>query len=266
MTGVAVTTQIDHIVIEAGDEEALFSLFTERLGLPIAWPMAQWGFIHEGGALVGNTNLGCNHPLDPNSDPAPTVRAVALDPAAALADVVDMVRTRGFDATTPMPSGVIDVPDNEPFTPWRGGWTNVLVLDASTDPVPFLCEYDHDRQARRNAERARLDAAGGGPLGVTGLDAVVVHADDADHAAASWRRLLEPVTEPSPGRLQLGAGPALELRAGATPALVFRVKSLAAAARALTERGIAHDRNGEHELQLDGRDVLGLDLQLVERV
>ena len=55
----AIVRRVDHVIIETADEAALFQLFTGTLGLPIAWPVAQWGRYHEGGASVGCCNIGC---------------------------------------------------------------------------------------------------------------------------------------------------------------------------------------------------------------
>ena len=49
--------QIDHILIASSDPNALFSLLTGTLQLPVAWPMTDYGAFASGGVGVGNTNL-----------------------------------------------------------------------------------------------------------------------------------------------------------------------------------------------------------------
>jgi hypothetical protein len=253
--------RVDHVVIETGDEEALFSFFIDVVGLPMAWPVAQWGFIREGGVGVGNCNLGCNHVLDPNSDPTPTVRAVAFEPAAEVPAIVAELQQRGLAPTEPVASGPIDLPDTEPFAPWQRGWTNVMVLGGPLSPLPFICAYDHDVVERARAERMRLDATGGGPLGITDLRALVIHTDDVDAAAATWAALLGPTALVGSAVLALPGGPELRIRAGASPpALVFGVRSVSDAAAGARELGIGCEP-GE-QIQLDPADALGLDIRL----
>lgn len=256
--------RIDHVVVEAGDEQALFDFLTTALGLPTAWPMAEWGLIHEAGVGLGNCNIGCNHPLDPNSDPAPAVRAIAFEPTTNVGDVVAELQRRGLSPTEPMASGRIDVPDEEPFLPWQRGWTNVLVLGGPADPLPFVCAYDHDVASRAHDERARFDAAGGGRLAITGLRAVIVHTDDVDREAASWAALLRPALSDRPGVFELASGPELRIEPGAgPPALLLGVSSMTTAVEALDSLGIGHeDRAGVVRLQ--PADTMGLDLRLIQ--
>lgn len=259
-----VVARIDHVVVEAADEQALFDLLTGDLGLPVAWPVAQWGLIHEGGVGLGNCNLGCNHPFDPASAPGATVRALALEPAAPLADALASLERRGVAVTEPMPSGTIDVPDEPMFDPWRRGWHNALVHTAGMHPTAFVCDYDHDTAARRRQDRARLDTANGGRLGVTDLRQVVVHADDVDAAVEMWRPLLGDPHEH--GTFSPGDGPQVSFRQGSEPpALLLGVGSIAAAGAALGRLGIGHSLDGTTgEVHLDPDDVGGLDLRLTD--
>lgn len=256
-----VSRRVDHVVIEADDEEELFSFFTDVLGLPTAWPVAKWGFIHEGGVGVGNCNLGCNHTLDPNADPTPTVRAIALEPAGALPAVVEELERRGLTLTEPMASGPIALPDTEPFAPWQRGWTTVMIFGAPLDPLPFICAYDHDVEERARAEGVTFDATHGGAFGITDLRAVIVHTDDVDGVTASWATLLGHEALKDNAVLALPEGPELRIRHGTSPpALVFGVRSVDDAAGAARSLGISCE-SGE-QIRLDPADALGLDIRL----
>ncbi len=250
------------MVVEVGDEQALFEFLTGTLALPTAWPMAQWGLIREAGVGLGNCNIGCNHPLDPNSDPSAAVRAIAFEPASAIVEVVAELRRRGLSPTEPIASGPIDVPQEEQFDPWRRGWTNVIVMGGPLDPLPFVCAYDHDVVARLHDEQARFDDLGGGRLGVTGLRAVIVHTDDVDREAASWAALLGPATSGRPTAFKLTSGPELWIEPGeGPPALLLGVRSMKPAIEALDSLGIGHeDRTGDVRLQPTA--TMGLDLRL----
>lgn len=252
------------MVIETGDEERLFDFLHTAIGLPVAWPVAQWGTFHEGGVSLGNCNLGCNHQSDPRSSSTPTVRMVAFEPNDAAPAVIEELTRRQLTPSDAMPSGAIEwLPDVEPYAPWRSGWTNVVMLDGPRNPMPFVCAYHHDVRARVHRDEARLAAAAGGRLGITGLIAVLVHSGDVAEDTAAWQRLLGPPSPERPGAFTLAAGAELWLRSGSgPPALVLGVRSLAAAATALTQLGISYA--GEDELYLDPSDALGLDLRLLE--
>jgi catechol 2,3-dioxygenase-like lactoylglutathione lyase family enzyme len=49
--------QIDHVMIKADDPREVFALFTDTLGLPIAWPLEERGGVVSGGVGFGNVNV-----------------------------------------------------------------------------------------------------------------------------------------------------------------------------------------------------------------
>src|SRR2546422_2204284 len=58
--GKQIVRQVDPVVIRldtTADAEALWSLFSEKLKLPIAWPPGDYGDFFSGGVSVGNVNL-----------------------------------------------------------------------------------------------------------------------------------------------------------------------------------------------------------------
>jgi hypothetical protein len=253
---------VDHVVVEAGDEHALFDLLTGTLGLPTAWPMAQWGLVHEAGVGLGNCNIGCNHPLDLNSDPRATVRAIAFEPAGTIAEVVEELGRRGLSPSAPMWSGPIAVPEQEAFEPWRRGWTTVLVIGGPRDPLPFVCAYEHDTAARRHDDKARLDAVHGGPLGITGLRAVIVHADDLHQEAEAWTALVGSPLGDRPTAFEMMNGPEVRIESGTgPPALLLGVRSMRTALDALDSMGFGHEERSDH-VRLEPAALMGLDIRL----
>ncbi len=174
-----VVSRIDHVVIEAADEQAVFDFFHATLGLPVAWPMAQWGMIHEGGINVGNCNIGCNHKLDPNSPDEPRIAAVAFEPHGGVERALRELDARGLAHTDPIPSGEI----NLPHEPWNAGFTNALLLNPK--PLSFLCEYHHDTERRR---REQVEAFGShhNPFGITGVEGVWCNTTEMN----AWDELL----------------------------------------------------------------------------
>lgn len=53
----AVVKQLDHVVARVDDPRRLFTLFTETLGLPVAWPLASYPSFQSGGVALGNLYL-----------------------------------------------------------------------------------------------------------------------------------------------------------------------------------------------------------------
>lgn len=52
-----VVKQLDHVVARVDDPHRLFSLLTETLGLPVAWPLASYPAFESGGVALGNLYL-----------------------------------------------------------------------------------------------------------------------------------------------------------------------------------------------------------------
>jgi hypothetical protein len=52
-----VVKQLDHVVARVDDPCAVFSLFTETLGLPVAWPLVSYPSFQSGGVALGNLYL-----------------------------------------------------------------------------------------------------------------------------------------------------------------------------------------------------------------
>jgi hypothetical protein len=52
-----VVKQLDHVIARVDDAQGLFSLLTETLGLPAAWPLASYPAFQSGGVALGNLYL-----------------------------------------------------------------------------------------------------------------------------------------------------------------------------------------------------------------
>ena len=64
-----VVKKVDHITISSTDAPGLFNYFTQELGLPVAWPLAEYPCFTTGGAQAGNVNIESLH-LGMSSAPA----------------------------------------------------------------------------------------------------------------------------------------------------------------------------------------------------
>ena len=52
-----IVKQLDHVIARVDDPRGLFSLLTETLGLPVAWPLASYPAFQSGGVALGNLYL-----------------------------------------------------------------------------------------------------------------------------------------------------------------------------------------------------------------
>lgn len=254
------------MIVTTGDVRGTLAVFTELLGLAEAWPCTTWMVIDEGAAAGGGCNIGVGHAADPPDAPA-RLAAVAIDPSVDPEAARDAVAARGFRPSALLDSGVLAVPDEEAFRPWNAGWTDMAVEDWGSLPAPFACSYRHDRLERRRREAERFEARGGGPLGITGVAAIVLHDPEPDDLRARWLRLLAPGPTVDGEAIVLGDGPRLEIRSGAPGgALVFGTASLDAAVDALAARSVdvlpVPGSTVAAEVRIDPAATVGLDLRL----
>jgi hypothetical protein len=215
--------------------------------------------IDEGAAAGGGCNIGVGH-----ADGETALAAVALDPSESPALAQEAVRARGFSTSELLDSGTLAVPDEEPYQPWSAGWVDMAVEEWGHIPAPFACSYRHDRRARRRAEAERFAETGGGPLGITGVAAIVLKSAEPGALLDRWTRLLQPGPRIVGRCLHLGDGPALDVREGASGgAITFGVRSLRGALAALAHAGVeAHPVPGTGEVRLDPAATAGLDIRL----
>ena len=53
----ATIKQVDHLMVQLPDPERVYNLFSGELGLPVAWPMVNYGPFSTGGVSFGNVNM-----------------------------------------------------------------------------------------------------------------------------------------------------------------------------------------------------------------
>jgi hypothetical protein len=128
---------------------------------------------------------------------------------------------------------------------------------------PFWDQF-RDHAEKRAADRERLRAAGGGPLGVESVKEVVAGVRDFDAARELWRRLYAPAVEKAEGSWEIEDGPALRLvRADrdSIQRLVLKVSEPLRAETFLRESGMLGAVN-ENEIHIAPESLEGLDVRL----
>jgi hypothetical protein len=257
--------KIDHVFVPLVDAAAGFCFLTETLGLPVAWPFAEYGPFASGGVSLGNANFEVLRsqgeiPVLTARTPA-RVQGIAFEPAvpadAALLIALDRRRI-----------------SHGPLIPFEGEghgtsgllWTNVFVWGLVDDEhtVGFVCDYRIPEVRDLAARCAALAHAGGGRLGVEDFVEVVVGARDPMTAAARWQCLVDPLAPVSPGRWRFPAGPALRIERAdedAVSRVVLAVRSLSRAEEALRALGVGVGRMDDG-LRVAAPPLGGLDVRL----
>jgi hypothetical protein len=231
----SVVRQIDHILLKTDDAQMLFTLLTETLQIPVAWPIFTYRGFHSGAAGFGNVNLEVLQHAE--GEAPPFARAPGTYPIGIAFEPVTVDGAlRELDAR--------EITHSEPFDDGISEairWTSVDLEGAPQSPIRLLVKYAFDQEARRAQLGAQLRERSGGPLGVMSLRAVELEAADVATARAEWQRLLDPIVDSSPGEWLLGAGPALRIVEGEADRfrrVVVAVHSLGAAIAALRERDL----------------------------
>lgn len=257
-----VVKKIDHIMVNAYDAPALFNLFTEVLGLPVAWPMANYPGYQTGGVRAGNVNIEFLHydsTSEQSSGPGKTLfYGIVLEPDD-LEEVTPLLEERGAKPSKP-----------EPQTAQIEGktvtlWTNVT-LDALCykSYIVYLCEYAPEVKARMGAQ-ASTEPMGG--MGLESMSEVGIVSKDSKTLQEEWETVFAPDKMSKDGVISIGSGPAVRISNGQDDAfarIVLAVGSLETARAFLQEKGLL-GASTSTELTLEPSKVQGLDIRVIEK-
>lgn len=248
-----VVRAVDHVVVRTSTLPTLWALFTEVLGLPVAWPVATYPGFTTGGIHLGNLNLEL---LDLGDEAATDLYGLVLEPDS-LPGVMAELRRRGAEPSEPR-----DQCGEQEGRPVRL-WTNVdLQAFCGSSQLVYLCDYAPWIKGLLH----RVGTAGPlGRVGLRGVEEVVLESADPADLQARWQRLLAPARFEADGRCPLGLGPALRIRRGPETRigeLVLRVASLDVARHALDALGL-RGLEGPEGLHFDAARSEGLPLRLL---
>lgn len=256
---------IDHVFVPVADPGPLFDLFTTTLGLPVAWPIHDYGPFRSSGVCLGNANIEFV-----SGDPAVlryfepteplTTRGIGFEPAQDF--VLEELDAREIPHSEEIRFEGTGAAGNSGHL-----WTNVYLHGlAGHAALVFLCRYAGEAPPRGAAARAALEACSGGVLGARGLAEVQIGCSDLENAEPLWRSFLAPATPDRYGLFRLPEGPAIRLRSSpmdGVSGLFIQVESLDAARDALRSLGLLGPsrRSG---VGLDYASTGGLDVWLSE--
>ena len=250
--------RIDHIYIASPEPDPLFTVFSETLRLPVAWPMDVYGPFRSAGVLMGNTAIELvifdSEARRSREARRPTsLRGIAFEPALPEAALLDELDARGVEHSQPESASA------KGFSWTAFGLSNMVRGQA----VIFFCRYHQDETSRRREILQQLGTRSGGSLGVLGIEEVVIGTTDLASEQARWQRLLSPLLS-NAGRWDLSDGPAIRLVAADADgivALVVRVRSLAAAEQALRGSGLLGTAS-KTQLTITPGALQGIDVRL----
>ncbi len=206
-----VIRQLDHILVESRDPKALFTVFTETLQLPVAWPLTENQGYVTGGVGAGNVNLEFfAYQSIPSGLPKTSFYGLAFEPYP-LSDALNRLQSLGIPYGSPEPY-TSTLPNGT-----RGvAWTTVSLPTVSKPGMSvFLYEYSPAFlrvDVRRKQLGNRLTLNNGGPLGLELVSEVVIATSNLKSNIGIWSKLLG--TPAKGGSWRAGAGPAIRLVEG----------------------------------------------------
>ena len=279
----AIVRQVDHIIISADtveDAKALWSLFSEKLKLPVAWPPAQYEGFFSGGVNAGNVNLefvySRDESVESHSTGPPSTNArfggLGLEPEP-LAQALPELEQLGLHHGQPDPYQKKDQSGNKTTL-----WTTVTLDDVSKNDLDvFLCEYSPDlfrmnNPPRRDIQEHRrylkdlLRQRGGGPMGIELVKEIVIGTSDYEATVRLWQKLLGPDARASGGAWHPAAGPAIRFIPSASDgiqSILVRVEDIGRARRFLQASGLL-GRDEKSRVAIGPKKVMGIDVQFVQ--
>jgi hypothetical protein len=239
----------------------LLRLFAEGFGLPVAWEFGDYGDLWSGGVCAGNLNLEfCRFKekrfgrpdVWEGADGSARIGGLAFEPTMPITEAVSVLSEWGV----PFGSGIASE-----------NWTELEVKDLLDAPgIIFLVEYQFDRDAWQVSHRDAFAVAGGGSLGLIGVQEIQIGARDVGEASPAWDRFLRDVPTVDAAAWRLSENLALRLvpwGKDEVASLTLRVKSVESTTAFLKDAGIPALESLDG-VTLDPAVAQGLHFQLVD--
>ncbi len=257
--------KVDHVTISCSDPEALWSMLTQTLGLPAAWPLGVYPGFTTGGVFAGNVNLETlkfDAPAGSQSEMPPfTFLYGIVFESYPLDQVTGEFQQRGANPSAPQDQM------RETNGTMVKVWTNVTLQALCTeDYIVYLCQYTPEMQAAL-ASRASSATGSLGGIGLIGIKEIEIVTSQIDSTRALWQKVFAPAPLSEDGVLSFGTGPAVRISPGnedSIKGLVLQVASLQAARDFLAGADLLGEVSA-HEIQINPAAVQGLDIRLVEK-
>ncbi len=289
---------IDHVLIHTQDLERVFARFRNEFGLPVVWPISDYGPLVSGGLRAGNMTIEIGR-FAGLGLPGTRLYGLGFAPSGPTWEIVKTLVDRDVLHTPPVTihyEGLIeakatltflrDLLDGSPNTLFwlgrrLGGDTRIgralstlstwiartetgsqAFVKLLSESMVFTCEYHVDRHPERLAELTAdwQRTRQGGPYSITEVAAVDVEISTNIEA---WRRLLDRPDLNTHSIHAFSLGPPLRFHTGKSNRLLgleFSCADLQSTARKLIDKrwAIATERDG---ITIDPERMDGLTLR-----
>lgn len=293
----ALITRVDHLVVRVPDPKPLFSVFTEQLLLPVAWPVTTNPFYTSGGIYLGNTNLEIMQfgPVDYTA----RLYGIALE-LLPFEESVPLLDQHHIPHTPPMPFYLVD-DQGWQVAAWMNLYLGGLMGDSATSRLFFPLSQRAPKETWESGSLPRPFNRRFGlpfifnsvyPRGMTfgvryhpawrakhfteesnhtGLDVqriyeVTIGTTNYEQVYPCWKALMQPHKEIKPGIWELPDGMHIRLiehRSNGLRRMIWQVASLNRAMQFLHKRGmVGKEHNGMPTIE--AKKVQGLDIRLVQ--
>lgn len=256
--------QVDHLMVQVPDPGRVHQLFNGELGLPVAWPMVNYGPFSTGGVSFGNVNMELlnssqemrQQGLVPEGNGIVGVAFQSLTPLESTVKVLDANRA---------PHGAII-----PFNITQNGspstlWYNLELSEMMPGSMIFYCEYTFNQTGFRQRMEHSLASANGGPLGILRMKEITI--DYADPSVLEkWQALLPGAEGGVPERRDGGNGVTVHLKKSdrnAVSSITLQVKSLEQARAVLLEKGLLGPVS-EGRISINPDAIAGLQVYVIQ--
>jgi len=238
-----VVRQVDHVLVECRDPQKIYSFFADTLQLPIAWPMNQNQNYASGGIGTGDVNIELFSYVGKASTATTHFYGIAFEPYP-LSDALHRLQFLSIRYDKPVP-----VTASLPNGSTGIAWTTVALPTLSKPAMSiFLYEYSPSFlkvDVRRKQMGNRLMLNRGGPLGINGVDEIVIGSTDLKKDLAAWKLMFGNLS--SAGRISPINGPPIRIAADTVDQvreITFRVESLAKARNFLVKSKLLGSASG----------------------
>lgn len=254
--------QVDHLMVQVPDPGQVYQVFSKDLGLPVAWPMVDYGPFSTGGVSFGNVNMELlnsstemrQQGLVPEGNGIVGVAFQPLEPLESTVQVLDAQN---------VPHGAI-----VPFTTVQNGtkstlWNNLELSKVMPGSMIFYCEYTFNQTAFRQRMEHSLATANGGALGIRGMKMITVEYADP-RVLQQWQMLLPEAAGGGPELRDGGNGVIVRLKKSsrnAVSSITVQVKSLNEAKEVLRGKGLLGAVSSE-QISISPGAISGLQVYL----
>jgi len=253
-------SKVEHFYAVSPEPEKLFQFLQEDLQLPAVWPFQDYGGFASGGLSLGNVVFEVVRFENMASDSIATFSGIAFEPYGDAQSAATWLKEQGILHSEPQ-----RFPESGDPIIWENVELPAFIPDNAT---VFICDYKEREQVqqRRASASQVLSQRGGGPLGITSVDYLVVGSADEKTSIESWSRLVgsERVDK---NVIRFDEGPNIRLVPSEQDGfleIVISVTSLESAASYLQSSNLIGSKE-ESSVSIASENLQGLNIFFVEK-